>query len=687
MFLVACAGGGTGQTSSGTVLVLDTGNNIGTGDDARDNAAVSPGPLYEDVGEETQRYLGTRTAGTIANPAHYETAEFYNSGYWVAPLAATNFSDAYARGWTGHGSLITIADTGVDPDHPDLAPNIGFSRDFSGTGIEDNNGHGTHVAGIAAAVRDGNGTHGAAFDATLAIGKVTDTRSYSFETAAAVAQWGRDLGSVAVNVSAAYGRNSFLESRLVQIGEEDYYLDYAGYGTNGFYDARSAAYGWKTALGPEQILVKAAGNDGTSYSAGFNQLATASDASGALILDGQVLIVGNWDAANQRIIGNRAGNVCVTWINDRCHDAARISDLFIMAPGTDIYAPYRYGSYAYLTGTSMAAPMVAGAIGVLHQMWPHMKGRDLAQLLLQTAQKDIPGYRPHIHGQGLLDMDQATQPVGATGLPLSGRTGGGVTAVTGGISGVGIGSDSAAAFARVMVLDAFERDFYFDLGAGVVARDTRQGSLAEAGRLYDSYAPYFDTDQHLAHTLPMARDVTLTMGGGASSGHYFGTSLSGVFGDLRDSYTAYALADYRRPVGPLHISGQIGKGVTLLDVETEGSLLQSAAPVHTSTMAVTAEHNGDNAVIGLSVQRPVTVDQARMRYRLPVARTRSGAVIHDERTINLKPDQPALDYGLFLRSRDQYSRMRWALFAELRTNVAGTRSTNRRVGAKLAFKL
>ena len=71
-----------------------------------------------------------------------------------------------------------------------------------------------------------------------------------------------------------------------------------------------------------------------------------------------------------------------------------------------------------MTGTSMAAPVVSAALALLRQNWPHLDGNQLASILLETADKFIPGYQEHIHGQGLLDMDRATQPVGETGFPL-----------------------------------------------------------------------------------------------------------------------------------------------------------------------------------------------------------------------------------------------------------------------------
>ena len=99
------------------------------------------------------------------------------------------------------------------------------------------------------------------------------------------------MGSVAVNVSAAHLRDNDLERRLVQIGPGDYYIDHPTYGQSGFYNVKHTASAWRDALGP-QVLVKAAGNNNTSYSAAVNQLATATDSNGRLMLNGQMLVVG-----------------------------------------------------------------------------------------------------------------------------------------------------------------------------------------------------------------------------------------------------------------------------------------------------------------------------------------------------------------------------------------------------------
>ena len=419
-----------------------------------------------------------------------------------------------------------------------------------------------------------------------------------------------------VNVSAAYLRDGFLESRLVPLGDGDYYLDdpWYGYGQNGFYGVKSQASSWAAALGPRQVLVKAAGNSGTDYSAGFNQLATATNDSGSLLLNRQMLVVGNWDTANGRIVGNRAGNVCTTWQGDSCLDAAKISDSFILAPGTNITSTYLGGTYAAMTGTSMAAPLVSAALALLRQNWPHLDGNQLAAILLETADKTIPGYEEHVHGQGLLDMDRATQPVGDTGIPLEGDvTGARAPLLVAGALG-GVTASASAALSGVMLLDGYDRDFYTDLAAGLTPVDTRRGSLAAAGGLTDPYAGYFEPDHHMAIHLPMEGGLSLIGGGGYEQGGFLGNSLGGVLGSVSGSTTAYGLAGNRRQLGKdgVELFGQLGAGVTSLETDDRPGLLQHAGSVLSSSASLGVSQAVADGRLGLTVSRPVQMDRAEM---------------------------------------------------------------------------
>ena len=80
--------------------------------------------------------MGTRTSGYNSSASFYETEE-YN---YIAnkQLSTSNFSTAYSRGWTGKGSLITIADTGANVNHVDLDDNIKYTKDYTDTSISMN---------------------------------------------------------------------------------------------------------------------------------------------------------------------------------------------------------------------------------------------------------------------------------------------------------------------------------------------------------------------------------------------------------------------------------------------------------------------------------------------------------------------------------------------------------------------
>jgi subtilisin family serine protease len=90
--------------------------------------------------------------------------------------------NAWREGYTGTGVRIAILDTGIDPEHPDFAGRIASTADFTGEGIADASGHGTHVAGIAAGDgRTSGGKYaGVAPGAHLYIAKVLDSQGAAF---------------------------------------------------------------------------------------------------------------------------------------------------------------------------------------------------------------------------------------------------------------------------------------------------------------------------------------------------------------------------------------------------------------------------------------------------------------------------------------------------------------------------
>lgn len=243
------------------------------------------------------------------------------------------------------GVKVAIIDTGIDLSHPDLAANIKGGINFinSKKSANDDNGHGSHVAGIVAAIDNSIGVVGAGNAASLYAVKVLD-RSGMGWTSDIIAGlgWCVDNGIQVANMS---------------LGSDNYNATLAS--------AVQAAHG------AGLIMVAAAGNDGG-----------AVDYPAALP---QVIAVSATDS-NDNVMG---------W-------SSRGPEVLIAAPGSDIYSTYKGGAYTNLSGTSMAAPHVTGAVALKLQKSPGLTPAQMANLLSQTATW-MPGASPHEQGAGLVN--------------------------------------------------------------------------------------------------------------------------------------------------------------------------------------------------------------------------------------------------------------------------------------------
>ena len=109
-------------------------------------------------------------------------------------------------------------------------------------------------------------------------------------------------------------------------------------------------------------------------------------------------------------------------------------------------------------------------------MWPHMKGENLVRLVTTAADKNINGYNVHIHGQGIIDLDEATKPQGTIGIPVDGRTDGKTSSVNNSYVSGRSASIASLSNINIMVLDDFDRNYYMNLGNSVVVQDKRKVS-------------------------------------------------------------------------------------------------------------------------------------------------------------------------------------------------------------------
>lgn len=210
----------------------------------------------------------------------------------------------------GEGIKVAVLDTGVDKNHPDLAPNIKMGMNFTtpdASDFQDRNGHGTHCAGVIAGVDNQIGVIGVAPKSELYIGKVLGDNGSG------------DFLSIIKGIDWAISQKVDIISMS---------LGASGDPGNAFHDA------FKRARAAGIVIVAASGNENTKvgYPAAYEEC----------------IAVGAIDQSLNRAGFSNFG-----------------PELDIVAPGVDIYSTYPVNRYAKLSGTSMATPTVAGVVALI----------------------------------------------------------------------------------------------------------------------------------------------------------------------------------------------------------------------------------------------------------------------------------------------------------------------------------
>lgn len=223
--------------------------------------------------------------------------------------------------------IVAVVDTGIDLDHPDLAPNIAWSydeiNDIDGGG-DDDNGHGTHCAGTIAAIKDGNGVVGVNPYIKLYAIKVLDRRGSGAYP---------DVADGIIR--AAKGPDGIIDT------EDD--ADVISMSLGGTYDSPEVHSAVQYAYSHGVVIVAAAGNEGDGDG-------TTDEISYPAAYD-EVIAVGATDKDDTIASFSNSGPY-----------------LEIAAPGVSIYSTYKGGGYDTLSGTSMACPHVAGVVALILAM-------------------------------------------------------------------------------------------------------------------------------------------------------------------------------------------------------------------------------------------------------------------------------------------------------------------------------
>ncbi|MDQ0337522.1 type VII secretion-associated serine protease mycosin [Caldalkalibacillus uzonensis] len=285
-----------------------------------------------------------QAAGNVPND------EFFAPYQW-------NLSQIKAEaGWdiTEGAENVTIAvlDTGVEEHHQDLAAKLvdGFNVIEENDDFQDQHGHGTHVAGIAAAVTNNlTGIAGVSWHNTIMPVKVLNEKGEGglFELINGII-WATDHGAKVINMS---------------LGDEEH--------SDLLYDAIRYAYEH------DVVLVAAAGNDNVDvpmYPAAYPE----------------VLAVSAVDHLEEKAVFSNYGDY-----------------MDVAAPGEHIPSTFVNDQYVFMSGTSMAAPHVAGLAGLIRSLHPELSNREVMNLIRQTAD-DLgpPGHDPY-YGYGQINVYQA----------------------------------------------------------------------------------------------------------------------------------------------------------------------------------------------------------------------------------------------------------------------------------------
>ncbi len=308
-------------------------------------------------------------------------------------LAFSGATDAWATAWQANQSgatvLVAVIDSGIQYDHPDLvtrmapastwgqceaAPCRAFAANDSSTFPTDGEGHGTHVAGIIAAATDnGIGVAGVAGDRPVQLMPVKVLNSSGSGTTTGVAAgiaWAVAKGARVINLSLGGSTNDS--------------------GVNSAIDAAAAA---------GVLVVTSAGNcGGASYAADGcrtrNELDYPAAYAGPGAGSGKLIPVASIDNGGT--------------VSSFSTQASYVATAGLAAPGGAILSTYPTDQYAPQSGTSMAAPHVAGAAAVIWSTYATLSREQVRDAIRAgvTANATTLG-APNAYGAGILNVDSA----------------------------------------------------------------------------------------------------------------------------------------------------------------------------------------------------------------------------------------------------------------------------------------
>ncbi|MCD6142409.1 S8 family serine peptidase [Candidatus Bipolaricaulota bacterium] len=343
-------------------------------------------------------------AGGVASQSIGDDEWFFNAYQWS--MFAIDAPAAWDAGYTGAGVRVAVLDSGIDYTHPDLAPNVNTALSTSFVPyepyIDDEAGHGTHVAGIIAAAHNEFGSIGVAPDAELVAVKVLDhTGSGNFSWLIQGLLYANAVGAKVINMSlgAYLPRSGFITEDGTKVGANEV----AGLTS---LLTRVIDYVWQNGT----FVVAAAGNDAANLTGDASWISIPAE-SGRTVsvsatgpqgwgidptvsLDTPAYIYTNYGTGVD--YAAPGGNVDPSLYPD----GPWYYDL--------VFSTYP-GGWAWMAGTSMASPHVAGIAALILQATPGASPNRV-ESILRGSSDDLgkPGRDPW-YGLGRVNAAQAVK--------------------------------------------------------------------------------------------------------------------------------------------------------------------------------------------------------------------------------------------------------------------------------------
>jgi subtilisin family serine protease len=272
---------------------------------------------------------------------------WYGGQWHLGAIAAPSAWDLESNAWD---VVIAILDTGVDPSHPDLAGKLisGFNFYDGNTDTSDPHGHGTMVAGSAAAIGDN-------------------------ELGVASVAWGSPIMPLRVAAPSGWATASAIGEAIIYAVDHGARVMNVSFG--GVASSNTITAAAEYAIENGGMVVAAAGNSGGVESIGPNPF---------------ILSVSATDQTDALASFSSRGNY-----------------VDVSAPGVSILTTARGGAYGTASGTSFSSPIVAGVAALILSVNPDLTAYEVEAILSETAEDlGAPGYDTSF-GYGRVDAYRA----------------------------------------------------------------------------------------------------------------------------------------------------------------------------------------------------------------------------------------------------------------------------------------